>query len=269
MSKARKISAARRVRSAPKCNGAIIYSGPSALDGMPIVVILVGLKDSSANRKTGAMLQTYILRADLHPVTAVKTGADASICGDCAERGNGDGSGRTCYVELAKGPTSVFNAYRRGVYPMAPDAQAIEALAALRIVRLGTYGDPAAVPVWVWEALTRSCTAHTGYTHQWKTAGAELRSLCMASADDEKQRQTAAAMGWRTFRVIHPGEPAPIRKVEAVCPASAEAGKKLTCIECLACNGTSSNRRGSIAIHAHGGFAVRANLKRKFSSVRA
>ena len=46
-------------------NGAIIYRGPSLLDGKPIVVIAVGLNSSSKNRKTGNMLQTYILRDDI------------------------------------------------------------------------------------------------------------------------------------------------------------------------------------------------------------
>jgi hypothetical protein len=39
-----------------------------------------------------------------------------------------------------------------------------------------------------------------------------------------------------------------------LCPASEEAGKKLTCQECLACGG--GNRQGSIYIPAHGSSAV-------------
>jgi cytochrome c len=47
---------------------------------------------------------------------------------------------------------------------------------------------------------------------------------------------------------------------ESICPASAEAGKKLTCETCLACHGAGSGRKGSIVIQAHGGFAVMANV---------
>ena len=62
-------------------NGFIIYEGRSAIDRAPIVVILTGLKPSK-NSKTGAMLQTWILRADMHPLEALRTGADRAICGD-------------------------------------------------------------------------------------------------------------------------------------------------------------------------------------------
>ena len=63
---------------------AIIYRGPSLLDGAPIVVIAI---DSARNTKTGRMVQTYILRADMDPREANKTGADFSICGTCPHRG--------------------------------------------------------------------------------------------------------------------------------------------------------------------------------------
>ena len=81
-------------------NGIILYKGPSRFDGAGIVCIAIGLKSRSRNRKTGRMLQTYILREDVSPVLAVKMGLDASICHDCAARGNGTGKGRWCYVNL-------------------------------------------------------------------------------------------------------------------------------------------------------------------------
>jgi hypothetical protein len=129
------------------------------------------------------------------------------------------------------------------------------------VVRLGTYGDPAAVPAWVWESLTRDCVAHTGYTHQWRRCDVALRSLVMASADSVQDATEAHAAGWRTFRVAMPCD-APKLAGEAICPASAEAGKKLTCEQCRACNGVGTGRRGSIVIQAHGGFAVMANVRR-------
>jgi hypothetical protein len=57
------------------------------IDGEPIVVIATGFKRSSANPKTGDMLQTWILRRDVAPFAAIHNGADASICGDCPLRG--------------------------------------------------------------------------------------------------------------------------------------------------------------------------------------
>jgi hypothetical protein len=63
---------------------AIIYKGPSLLDGAPIVAIATY---SNRNTKTGKVVQTYILRSDINPREASKTGADFSICGNCPMRG--------------------------------------------------------------------------------------------------------------------------------------------------------------------------------------
>ena len=253
-------------------NGYIIYEGASLLDGSPIVVIATGFESGSTNRKTGSMVQTYVLRSDVDPVSAVRGGADASICGDCPHRGivvDGKNQGRTCYVNVGQGALAVYNGYKRGIYPTLPQGLAP---ASGRMVRLGTYGDPAAAPAYVWQSLLSQAAGHTGYTHQWRNPSlptdhlAALRSLCMASADSAADAAEAHAMGWRTFRVSLDPERDPIRKEgadkEVLCPASAEAGKKLTCAQCLACGGA-DGRRGSIYIPAHGGFAVMANVRRR------
>jgi len=155
----------------------------------------------------GAMVQTYIIRSDVHPIEAVKTGQDASICGTCQHRGDGTGKGRSCYVTLAHGPRSVYDKYTRGGYPRASASIAIKALGEGRAVRLGTYGDPAAVPAAVWECLVAGADSHTGYTHQHENPAlsAEQRrriaSLCMLSADTAQQADAYNAQGFRTFRV--------------------------------------------------------------------
>jgi hypothetical protein len=85
----------------------IIYQGPSLYDGAPIVVIATY---SDRNTKTGGVVQTYILRADVNPLEASKTGDDVSICGSCPHRGTPttdparkQAKGRTCYVNLGQG----------------------------------------------------------------------------------------------------------------------------------------------------------------------
>jgi len=248
-------------------NGYIIYQGASALDGAPIVVIATGFESGSTNRKTGSMVQTYVLRSDVDPVSAVRNGTDASICGNCTHRGTTatiDGqsknTGRTCYVNVGQGALAVYRAYKRGIYPTLPKGQAP---ASGRKVRLGTYGDPAAAPAHVWQSLLRDSSGHTGYTHQWRSPQIQaLRSICMASADSAADADEAQSQGWRTFRVSLDAAKDPMLKGESLCPASAEAGKKLTCAQCLACGGA-DGRRGSIYIPAHGGFAVMTNVRRR------
>lgn len=268
-----------------KSNGAVLWQGASLLDGAPIVVIATGLANKSSNAKTGAMIQTYILRADMEPHLAVRLGADVSICGQCPHRGtvrsplepgqvssawaDGPHEKRTCYVNIGQGPLGVYRAWKRGVYIDVKVAAAETGLAyglALRDigrgrqVRLGTYGDPAAVPADVWAALVSRAAGHTGYTHQWRLCDPALRTLCMASADSVADAAEAQRAGWRTFRVAQPCDPGKTRQLaEVVCPASAEAGKKLTCSQCMACGGA-DGRRGNIVINAHGGFAVMTHI---------
>jgi len=238
-----------------KSNGLILWEGPSALDGAPIVVIITGIQRKSTNSKTGDMLQTYILRQSMHPVEAVKAGLDVSICGDCKHRGNGDGNARTCYVTVHHGPAAVWRTYRRGGYPRLTDTGANRLLNACtgRRIRFGAYGDPAAAPLALWEGLAAIAGGFTGYTHQWRENPA-FASVCMASADSLEEKNQAQELGFRTFRVVveHDTNPAPQR--EALCPASAEAGRKLQCADCMACCGTNLGKRrqiGGIVINQH------------------
>jgi len=123
-----------------------------------------------------------------------------------------------------------------------------------RMVRIGSYGDPAAVPLQVWEDYTRGAAGVTGYTHQWRDADAAgLGRYCMASCDTAGERIEAVAAGWRTFRVRVQGEDK--LPGEAVCPASHEAGQLLTCDQCKSCNGNLTGRIGGIVIEAHGSKA--------------
>lgn len=231
-------------------NGLILYEGPSKLDGNPIVVIAVGLKNKSTNTKTGAMVQTYILRSDVSPIEAVKTGADASICGDCRHRGDGTGKGRSCYVTLMHGPRAVYDAYKKGKYPKGDAFQAATLLKD-RMVRMGTYGDPTAAPLALWVVSLRNAAGWTGYTHQWRVVDTKWAKYVMASADSETDMREAHGKGYRTFRVT-PDANANIKGLEIICPASEEAGRKTECFTCKACMGTSGKAKASIQIAAHG-----------------
>lgn len=234
-------------------NGIILYEGPSMLDGKPIVVIATG----STNRKTGGMLQTWIMRADVEPHAAVKTGDDASVCGDCPHRGT------TCYVVVFQAPLSVYRAFKRGSYRKAGDLGTIRAVGKGKAVRLGSYGDPAAVPVEVLEALTADAASHTGYTHQWRKAD-HLKGLCMASCDTEADRVEAKATGWRTFRVRAEG--ADKMEGEIACPASDEAGNRTTCERCGLCAGLRKWSGKDITIQVHGAASKVKAYKARFAA---
>jgi hypothetical protein len=225
----------------------IIWEGPSEIDGGPIVVIAVGTVRSKANTKTGEMVQTYILRSDMGPFAAVQAGADRSICGDCRHRGDGTGKERSCYVTLIHGPRVIYDAFSRGIYRRVPPSVAGMMFTG-QMIRLGTYGDPAAVPLEVWDRLTANAEGWTGYTHQWRAKGSAWSRLLMASVDTPEEMLEARALGWRTFRVGTD----PIDKLEMTCPASEEAGRKVQCIDCKACMGTGGKARVSIQIAAHG-----------------
>jgi hypothetical protein len=228
-------------------HGYIIYRGPSLLNGAPIVVVLIS---ASQNTKTGDVAQTYILADNgERPTQALQSGADAAVCGDCKHRPLNAG---TCYVVVRQGATKVWEQLQWGQYPdLSRYVDIVSEILRGRIVRIGTYGDPAAVPVEVWRELVASVGGSVGYTHQWREPHAQaLRPFCMASVDSPSEMDVAREMGWRTFRVRVEQEPLLAR--ESVCPASEEGGHKLQCSTCLACDGSHGGRRGGIAIVLHG-----------------
>jgi hypothetical protein len=240
---------------------AIIYRGPSLIDGAPIVVIAI---DSARNTKTGRMVQTYILRADMDPREASKSGADYSICGNCPHRGvptndpkAAQAKGRSCYVLLGQGVLIAYRSMLRGVYAEISGHAAIAAIGAGKLVRLGTYGDPAAVPSYIWESLISQATAHTAYSHQALRADSSFdASYMMQSADNEAQARDAWAQGRRTFRVVKSIADI-VKGSEILCPASKEAGRRVTCSQCKLCGGASVAGK-SIAIPDHGPQRKRA-----------
>lgn len=240
--------------------GMIVYRGPSKLTGEPIIVLVTGLKGSE-NIKTGNMVQTYILMDGIHPTEGVFEGKDKGICGDCPHR-YVDGEG-TCYVNPANGPLSVYNAFRRGNYKVKTLDEAADILAG-RVIRLGSYGDPAAVPVTVWDTILKKAHSWTGYTHQWRKYHARgLKRYCMASIENTKDFKKAKKMGWRTFRIRT--LEMPLMPGEIICPASKEAGNRRECVTCRACDG-GRNSKVSVAIVAHGPIWKRQRLEKMIAA---
>ena len=136
----------RRALKRGEFSGIVLYEGPSRIDGAPIVAIACRISDASNNAKTGAMVQTFIMRQDIAPHKALKTGDDSSVCGACKLRPIHKGPTR-CYVRVYQAPLSVWNAYHRGRYATPGvdfDAALLPELFAGLSFRIGSYGDPAA-----------------------------------------------------------------------------------------------------------------------------
>jgi hypothetical protein len=244
---------------------AIAWEGRSLFDGAPIAVVVSNIGNVySKNPKCGKyMAQATILRTDMHPQDAVLTGSDYSICGDCKHRGrcttNSRGiliSTRSCYV-LLKGIISVYHAVKRDSYHrMEPGAisEQIRRRAVLRGVptalRVGSYGDPAAVPTWVWKDLAGEVKIVTGYTHQWKRCDQAMKSLMMASADTQEEAHEAQSMGWRTFRILTPDQKP--TTTETLC-RNVRTGT--ACQACGLCGGTALKAK-HVAMPLHGSKRV-------------
>lgn len=235
---------------------AVIYNGPSLLDGKPIAVIAVL---SGRNRKTGLMVQTYIIRSDIDPREANRTGADFSICGNCPLKGKPNPEpgklaiGRGCYVNIGQGVLITYNHFKRGGYPTISGHAAIAALGAGKMVRVGTYGDGAAVPSYIWESLLSEAKGWTGYSHQAETPGAAFNpAYFMQSVESLDQAKVAWDQGRRTFRVVN-SESEIVKGAEILCPSN----RGVQCTDCGLCQGSAIKAK-SIAIEAHGPGTIHA-----------
>ena len=231
------------------------------VDGDAIILTVSGLLTPSVNGKTSDMLQAIIMPEDLMPSDAIKTGQDAIVCGGCPLRPGSDGDGPTCYVWTWRGPDGVW----RATHGTDTVRSITDTIAPLRgcsdpsvghnrnvcesrshttdrpvPIRLGTWGDPALIPLPILRELAAPGRLSTGYSHQWKTCDPEYRRWLMASIDGgnaEADRAEANARGWSTYRVRAKGEAPLPGSVE--CPYTGRADS-VTCSTCGLCCGSES-----------------------------
>ena len=215
-------------------NGFILHEDDSR------VIIATGFSTPSDNRKTGDMIQIWILVKAVSPTEAIRTGLDRLICGSCVHRGDGHGSGRSCYVNAGQAPLGIWKAWKAGNYPPLRSLEAFTG----RTVRFGAYGDPIHIPLPLALAIAGVSSGWTGYTHQWRKPSLQgWKSLLMASVDSIAELVIARSLGWSTFRV---GSEASIG--ESLCASDRDG---TPCAVCLLCAGARGGLE-SVHIPPHG-----------------
>lgn len=210
----------------------------------------------SANKKLGInnmIIQTYHFSED--QLTDFRN--DKDNCLDCpySFNQNGGKSGK-CYTHkgmqllglksmlkrLSKMPIPTFSQDNFDKFTTYVSSYTVE------LTRLGAYGEPTLLPIQVLDRITSLAKGHTGYTHQWgKPEVKDYSKYLMASTHNKFETSAANSLGFRAF------QSADVQDTKmAICPASKEfTGKKKTCVECTACNGTKNGRKNNLFIQKH------------------
>lgn len=198
---------------------------------------LIGVFGSS-NRKTGPMIQTWIMN---------KETKEGGACNDCT-------SLDLCYV--FQGKISIQKKMKRDGY------EEIQVNLEKKRVRVGTYGDPTVFPLKVWEDL--NIKKHTGYTHMWRLPHVqEYKPFLMASVETLESYHLAKELGWKAFYNmldVYLG----LVSIEQVlnetsmlqCPNTTH---EISCYDCLLCDPKKGGK--DIYINPHGGRLSKKNAR--------
>ena len=242
--------------------GVVLWEGASPVTGREVVAVAT---HSTSNRKTGNMIQVWILARGMAPASDDE--AHRTVCGDCPHGRVPSGDGG-CYVLPWQAPRGVWRAYLRGVYGDVLSAieryrWAEEVRRQGRAIRFGAYGDPGMLPFRVVKGLASIVGAWTGFTRRWRELplweGPDIgmRRYLMASVDTREEQAEAEELGWRTFRAAPPVDLD--RELLAALPRTAHeticaSTQGTTCANCLLCNGMhgATDNRRSIVLPAHG-----------------
>lgn len=252
--------------------GIVVAEGCSVFTNEPLVAVATGLGRPSVNRKTGQLIQVYVLARDTLPSSRASTKDDAAVCGTCKHRPSVLG---TCYVDLYRGPNQVWRAFSAGAYPAL--THGLEYLLENTVVRISAYGDCAAMPFSAWSPFlairqSRGITV-LGYTHLWRRCDPRFSAFCMASVETPGERVEARQRGYRTFRIR--GKENPLEHGESQCPADSHADTEslcgvargtVSCLNCRACNG--GTQGADITLLPHGLFYRSQRLEAWLASNR-
>jgi hypothetical protein len=222
--------------------GYVIHQGND--NGEPFVVIATM---ESKNRKTGKMVQVWILLENHSPVEGVKLGLDAfTVCKGCPFA-----SGNGCYVNVGQAPLSIWKSYHRGIYPELRIEEFATIFAGLP-VRFGAYGNPSLIPLDKVEAIAKVAKGWTGYFHDWQDNPLrdEYAKFFMVSTETESSFKLAMSLKFRAFHV------SPIQPKETIECLSESKG--MECKDCKLCAGLAKKRIKSIWINPHGSKSKKA-----------
>lgn len=231
------ISAPRSKRSSALSSAVILYHS--------VVLVLTNIKGGSQNEKTGDMVQSWVF--DRNKLTDRVFGAKCSECPMVSE----------CYVMKGRG---AHNAVRRATlkalgllegntsYKVVSLSEVLPMLSG-RPLRLGSYGDPSAIPLDDMRALVEAADGHTGYTHFWRSSDPAYSQFLMASVEDLAGEMLAQSLGYRTYRVLRKHETQHEVSERSILCLEKSAG--LSCADCLVCCGTSKPRAKNIYIYEH------------------
>jgi hypothetical protein len=170
---------------------------------------------------------------------------------------------RACYVIVSQAPTIIYKAYKRGLYRHVTPDEAAQYVHG-RALRIGAYGDSAALPPGIVEPLADAADTVTNYTHSGcydMSRAEQLAQFTMLSADNLKQAERYWQTGARTFRVSSNWTLVDgvrrvndIAKGESQCPKT--ISKKVSCIDCGLCDGLRRGIKNSIVAPSHGNGAA-------------
>ncbi len=207
-------------------------------------VVNVKYTFTSTNSKTGNMIQQWITpeswerdnRAD-----KVDVKDSSEVCKDCPLMS-------TCYVKKGRALMGLKSSAKSKNYSVGCEKDNIEKFTD-KFVRFGAFGEPVLAGQSATEQVVQVASSWTGYTHQWENPKYGWSSkYFMASVEDVEGKRKANALGFRTFRVGSSLEE--MTDDEVLCPASKEAGRKVTCKDCKLCRG-GSNKAKNIFIIKH------------------
>jgi hypothetical protein len=204
------------------------------------VVIATGKGGKSNNRKTGEMIQLWILLRAMSPKESKRLGIDAiAQCAGCPLASN-----QGCYVD-PRALASIWATYERGGYaPLVHGTVEFTEFFRGEKVRFGAYGNPSLIPLPLVSEIALLAECHTGYFHDWNLMPADRAraygAFFMASCEPSNFAQ-AQAIGLRTFTTC--AEAGALPKEAGVECLSETKG--MTCAECGLCDGTQRSAKRS------------------------